>query len=396
MSSISLRASSIATRCLLVPTALAVSVLMSGPVWSSENATATAVRPMITAGAGHTCATDAIGALVCWGYNAYGQAPQKVAGVPRTGGIAAGYLHTCAIVRGALKCWGNNYSGALGIGTNSGSYAQPMQVLGLTSGITAVAADYLRGCAALGSGGARCWGYNYYGQVGNGNYQDQFRPVTVRRLTERVLQIALGQHHSCALLLGGSVKCWGRGLSGELGNGTNSDSLWPVQVTGLTRGVKQITASHQGSMCALLKDGSVKCWGSNSFGQLGTGTLQYSYVPKSVIGLAEPVTALAMGANHTCAALLNGGAMCWGINRDGELGNGKWVNSTVPVRVSNLTETVVAIAAGDYNSHTCVLTNTGAAKCWGHNEQGQLGDGTTQTRNVPITVKNFVGPASPR
>ncbi|MGA9350442.1 MAG: hypothetical protein WBW48_16795, partial [Anaerolineae bacterium] len=188
--------------------------------------------------------------------------------------------------------------------------------------------------------------------------------------------IAAGYRHTCALTAGG-VKCWGYNGYGQLGDGTWTWRNTPVDVSGLTSGVTTIAAGSYHT-CALTAGGGAKCWGHNNNGQLGDGTTTNRNTPVDVSGLTSGVDAIAAGSYHTCA-LTAGGVKCWGLNDYGQLGDGTTTNRNTPVDVSGLTSGVAAIAAGYY--HTCALT-AGGVKCWGRNNNGQLGDGTTTDRNT--------------
>ncbi|MFA5392801.1 MAG: Ig-like domain repeat protein, partial [Candidatus Paceibacterota bacterium] len=180
-------------------------------------------------------------------------------------------------------------------------------------------------------------------------------------------------------------KCWGQNTSGQLGDGTIILKTTPVLVSGLSNAVA-ITAGEYFS-CALISDGTAKCWGINIYGQLGDGTTTTSYLPVSVSGLAGAV-ALTVGQYHTCALLSDGTAKCWGRNNNGQLGNGNTGDSPAPVSVSGLAG-AVALTAGQY--HTCALLSDGTAKCWGYNANGRLGDGTTSNRTTPVFVSGLAG-----
>ena len=230
----------------------------------------------------------------------------------------------------------------------------------MTSGVSAISAGFYHACILTSVGGVKCWGGNWTGQLGNGTYTDSNVPVDVSGLTNGVSAISAGANHTCALTSAGGVKCWGSNEYGKLGNGTNTDSNVPVDVSGLTNGASAISAGMSHT-CALTSVSGVKCWGYNGFGELGNGMNTSSNVPVDVSGLTSGV--IAISANlHTCALTSVGGVKCWGYNGVGELGNGTNTDSNVPVNVSGLTSGVSAISAGYY--HTCALTSTGGAKCW--------------------------------
>jgi alpha-tubulin suppressor-like RCC1 family protein len=182
--------------------------------------------------------------------------------------------------------------------------------------------------------------------------------------------IATMQGHSCALLNTGAVKCWGSNSDGQLGDGTTTNRTTPVTVTGLSSGVSAISVGANHS-CAVLITGAVKCWGNNQFGKLGDGTKTSSSTPVAVSGLSSGVSAIAAGANHTCALLRTGGVKCWGDA--GKTGDGSGLERVTPVDVSGMSSGVSVISAGFY--HTCALLKSGAVKCWGSADRGATGDG---------------------
>jgi len=299
--------------------------------------------------------------------------------IPVIGRIAAGYVHTCALTSsGGVKCWGSNSSGELGDGTNA-DRSVPVDVSGLASGVSAIAAGGFHACALTDPGGVKCWGDNLYGQLGDGTNADRSVPVDVVGLTSGVTAIAVGWGHTCALTSAGGVKCWGNNHFGWLGDGTTTDRSVPVDVSGLASGVSAISAGTLHT-CAVTTGGVVKCWG---YGQSDNPTLFTTYVPAEVPGLASGVTAIGAGLERTCVLTNDGGVTCWGPNHPPPSGEGPLAARMVSVDVSGLAGGVTAIEVGDDN--TCALTNRGGVACWGGNGYGQLGNLSTQS-SVPVAI----------
>ena len=352
----------------------------------------------IAAGSYHTCALTNTGGVLCWGNNWYGQlgdgtttnryAPVAVNGL--SSGVVAiaagGFFHTCALTNtGGVLCWGNNWYGQLGDGTTTNRYA-PAAVSGLSSGVTAIAADGDHTCALTNTGGVLCWGNNWYGQLGDGTTTWPYSPVAVSGLSSGITAIVVGGDHTCALTNTRGVLCWGNNYYGQLGDGTTTNRYTPVAVSGLSSGVAAIAAGGDHT-CALMNTGGVLCWGDNYYGQRGDGTTTNRYTPVAVSGLSSGVVTIATGSDHTCALTNTGGVLCWGNNYYGQLGDGTTTNRYTPVAVSGLSGGVVTIATG--SDHTCALMNTGGVLCWGENNDGRLGDGTTTTRYTPAAVSGL-------
>jgi alpha-tubulin suppressor-like RCC1 family protein len=260
----------------------------------------------------------------------------------------------------------------------------PPPAFGLDVAAVLVAAGPGHTCVTTTAGGVKCWGKNDHGQLGDGTTADSNKPVDVTGLTDGVKAVAAGGSHTCVLTNSGSVKCWGANDRGQLGNGTTADSGLPAEVQGLSESVSAIAAGMSHT-CAVTFGGVGFCWGANESGQLGDGTTADSLIPVRVDGQEDVWKGVAAGRAHTCALTTPNGVKCWGANESGQLGDGKGVNSrALPVNVIGLGRGASAIAAG--GDHTCALMATGGVKCWGDNRYGQLGDGTHANRYVPVDL----------
>lgn len=223
----------------------------------------------------------------------------------------------------------------------------------------------------VSSGSAYCWGENSSGHLGDGTSDERLVPTLVSGFEGNVTKIAAGDRPyattlTCAIE-SGAAKCWGSNQYGQLGTGGSSSSGVPVQVSGLTVDVTDIAAGNLHG-CAVVS-GAAKCWGYGGHGRIGNGTVSSSFTPAQVTGLTANVTAVAAGSQHSCA-LANGAAYCWGSNQYGQLGDGTTTDRNVPVQVSGLSVGVTQLVAGTF--HTCAVVD-GAVKCWGLNNYGQLG-----------------------
>ena len=250
---------------------------------------------------------------------------------------------------------------------------------------------------------ARAWGYNQYGQLGDGTYTHRNTPVGVSNL-KGIQALAAGEVHSLALMEDGTVWAWGANTSGQLGNEADGHgwSNTPMQVSNLS-GVKALAAGSEHSL-VLKEDGTVWAWGNNSYGQLGNAAAGYgSSTPVQVSNLSG-VKAIAASDEHNLALKEDGTVWAWGKNNYGQLGDGTTTNRTTPVQVRNAPLTkkrskvsgtlnnlsgVTAIAAG--GTHSLALMEDGTVRAWGYNERGQLGNGTTTSSKTPVTVRNLSG-----
>ena len=292
---------------------------------------------------------------------------------------------------GTVKSWGGNSFGQLGNGEVGGSNSTPATVKGLDS-VVAIASGEEFSLALLADGTVKAWGKNISGQLGNGVSGENAGsaiPVTVTGLTQ-VTAIAAGRTHAMALLADGTVKAWGNNEYGELGIGTlggNSISPVPVTVTGF--GQRRVTAISTNDLhnLALMDDGTVMAWGYDWWGQLGRGGSGYRSIatPGMVTGLHQ-VKEIAAGGSFSLARLSDGTLKAWGANWNGELGNGNFAFAYTPTTVTGL-GSVVAIKAG--GSHSMALLADGTLKSWGWNENGQFGIDVAGGDNysaIPLTI----------
>jgi alpha-tubulin suppressor-like RCC1 family protein len=363
----------------------------------------------MSTGTRHSCAALGSGAVRCWGANYFGELANPTvlfisgSAVPAlnpngspVGGmatVAAGGDHTCAVTNsGAVQCWGSNIAGQVG----NGAIGQlPSAVIGLSGSVAAITTGDSHTCARTPAGTIKCWGYNFYGQLGNNDNTGahQQTPVSVLDASSRVVtglsDVAAGADHTCAVTPGGGVQCWGDNSNGQLGNNDNSGAnrLTPVAVVDAGNvpiaGIAAVTAGAFHS-CALTSAGRILCWGDNSNGQLGNNdnTLVNKYTAVSVVDATNTAvtgaTALASGGYFTCGLFTGGAVKCWGDNSKAQLGMGtSGGQSLIPVAATNLGSGVASIAAGVF--HACAVTAAGAAKCWGYNADGELGDNSTAT-----------------
>ncbi|HET9619751.1 MAG TPA: hypothetical protein VFP84_00195 [Kofleriaceae bacterium] len=350
---------------------------------------------LASAGAGFLCVQSSDG-LRCGGYDGFGQlgdghrttssVPLAVDGLTGLTAVTAGASFSCA-VRGdqSVACWGENDSGQLGDGTLT-PRARPVPVVGL-HGVVKLVSAHRHSCALLGDATVACWGGNSDGQLGDGSFVDRplARPVlaTDKPATPlaNVIDIAVGAYHSCAVLQGGAVKCWGNNFQGQLGSGTpgSNDQALPTDLAapGAPAGVTKIAAGVEHT-CVIADAGKIWCWGANQLGQLGidrpndaqmiprqTVTPQKSLLPA---GLAfDQVSAFT---DFTCAHATSNDVWCWGYNNDGELGlDGTSFFEAVPKQSSGLVASQVT--AGEI--HGCAITAERAAVCWGGDYLGQVG-----------------------
>jgi len=345
--------------------------------------------------------------------------------------LVLGAQHGCALLEsGAIKCWGANDHGQLGLGDteNRGDDADelaenlPVVALGDTRTAASVVLGDAHGCALFTDQTVKCWGSNARGQLGLGDTNDRgagpdemgdHLPVVDLGAGQLVVALALGANHSCALLDSGTIKCWGANTYGQLGLGDTNDrgdvdaemgdnlpvvDLGSVPISQASdRPLLAVAVAAGGNhTCALLEDGQVKCWGQNEAGQLGVGDIldrgggpstTGDNLPVVDLGAGRVARSLALGGDHTCAVLDQGSVKCWGANESGQLGQGdrEDLGDDLEELGANLNpvqlgpgRTAISVTAG--LTHTCASLDGGLLKCWGASDQGQLGQGDVETR----------------
>lgn len=418
-----------------------------GPIWGFRTTHAPEeeyLRGMtaVTAGNGHSVALREDGTVWTWGANEFGQlgdgsldtspvavqvksrevqdiegmnyviyeSGEHLEGIIQ---VAAGEFHSVALKKdGTVWTWGCNWYGQLGDGTTeSRNIAVQVKGLGGTgylNGVIAVAAGGHHTIALKDDGTVWAWGYNDYGQLGNGSTAQSSTPVQVKRIADEdvyftgVVKIVAGYDHSVSLRDDGTVWTWGRNHYGQLGDGNGGEEQYsdiPVQVRGpvigsYLSGVIDIAAGWVHSV-ALRNDGSVWSWGRNLYGQLGIGTNTDSNTPVQVVdslgtGMLEGVIYIVAGYQHTISLEDTGTIWTWGKNEYGQLGDGSDANSTTPVRVldsdGEKSLSGVTKISGGWD-HTVALKHDGTVWTWGRNSTGQLGNGEISqhvNRNLPV------------
>jgi alpha-tubulin suppressor-like RCC1 family protein len=350
----------------------------------------------VSAGSFHVCARLETGAVKCWGYNSSGQlgngssintsSPVAVQGIESAVKVSSGLYHSCAVLSsGVIQCWGKNSYGQLGNGLDENSNI-PVSVNDINNAIS-VGGGFASSCALLASGNLKCWGDNGLGSLGNGTTESSSTPVNVVGLSS-IQSLSVGDHHSCALSDTGNTRCWGDDSSGQRGDGINTKYIatpFTISEVGL---VENVDVGYQ-SVCANTKTGIVECWGDNSSGQLGISDLENRIYPTTVDGVTD-VTDIASGGNisesHSCAITSEGAVVCWGNNDYGQLGNGTTESSSIPLPVNDIYD---AIDVSVSSRLSCALLAGGNIQCWGSNYNGRLGNGESTDSNIPVTVSGI-------
>jgi alpha-tubulin suppressor-like RCC1 family protein len=400
----------------------------SGSSSGSSGSSGSTPTTALSVGVDHSCATRASdGATYCWGDNAYGQvgdntqttrlAPVSVS-PEHFAQLAAGGTHSCGLTKdGRVRCWGLDVYGTVGTGTTSTVHCvenepcvqTPTAVIGL-AGAVQIAAGTEHTCALTSDGGVWCWGDNRLAEVlgtPTDNYTAKPTPTRVAPLAA-ASAVAAGGNWSCAVLRDTTVSCWG---NDPWNQDPKSAPTLPITVGGVARvaGLDHVTevALSNSFACARIDDGTARCWGSNTSGQLGDGTTTTSAVPVAVAGVSG-VKHVVVGASHACALLDDGSITCWGDNALGELGDGtKTGTDCIPPvalppsggggtpppagsptcrphaqAVKGLAN-VEALALG--GNASCARLADQSIACWGTSQRG-LGDGTSEAHLSPVPI----------
>ncbi len=380
----------------------------------------------VVSGFHHSCVLKSDKTVACWGHNQRGQvgsnsdnatipdadrfsaSPVAVPGLIDVASVTSGDTHTCALkIDGTVWCWGEGADGELGKdpltlgGSDEARYRPAAQQVSGLPAIVAISAGSFHTCALSAANEVWCWGLNSSFQLGTADHtlhRDNvplpdppggtttnyyvYTPTKVAGLSN-VIALDAGYDSTCAVLADGTARCWGGNASYQLGNGSQANSAAPVAVAGLERATSiSVGFAHA---CARQTSGTVRCWGSNDHGQLGNGGVPDASIT-GVTGLTD-ATSVVAGYYTTCAVRTGGAAVCWGWNGDGQLGDGTTTDHSLPTAVSGLTD-ALAVAPG--YGHSCAVRKDLSVACWGDNSFGALGDGHRPTNRLTPEVVNGV------
>ena len=400
-----------------------------GPPLTGESFSA-GTNQVVATGQYHTCTILENSSIYCWGLNNHGQLGDGTCSNPWMGGgcpspgsdswspkqihlpdglnatsIAAGQEHTCAIAdNGSVYCWGRGIDGQIGIGSGAGEYGQlsPRLVsLPQDRSAMAISLGVTTSCAILDDGSLYCWGYGLHGQMGDGNDLNRYTPNAVSLPAGRTAtSVDVGGSSVCAILDDGSMYCWGWNSHGQVGNACSpvnqcSSTNTPTRVSFPIgwQGIAISTGEYVS--CAVIDDGSLYCWGSNTNGQLadeiGTGYGGNATSTPKAVTLPVGRTAVDVqigGYGTVCAILDDGSLFCWGRNAAGTIGDGSTLDRTTPTRtLIPIPRTVSSVSVGHF--HTCGVMDDHSLYCWGSGssaQYGALGLGTNASHLTPQLV----------
>ncbi|MBU6289793.1 MAG: hypothetical protein KGS10_16665, partial [Chloroflexi bacterium] len=370
----------------------------------------------LAAGGSYTCGLTSEGTAYCWGWSGYGAlgngttnyyklTPYPVATTLKFMSLTAGAEHACGIGKdSATYCWGNAYHGQVGDGT-VGYRLAPTLVMGQTpptptptvpSAFSSVAAGGSHACGLSASGVAWCWGAGASGQIGDGTTTSRATPVAVWNFPA-FRTLALGGLHTCGIAIASGTYCWGDNSAGQLGNGASGQGMKHLNQSSPVTVVSDVSfislVAGWVHTCGLTAQGEAYCWGDRYSGQVGDGPVSgYERTRTSPVKVSGGLkfTSITAGGNHTCGLTASGSAYCWGWNSSGQVGDGTATNQYAPVAVSG---SIIFRLIAAHGYHTCGIATSGLTYCWGRNDSGQLGDGSQVNRQTPtkvVTASTFV------
>jgi alpha-tubulin suppressor-like RCC1 family protein len=375
-----------------VKRSLTKGILLTALVLSMTGASASAATPSVRVALDYACALADTGTVSCWGRNYRGQlgngtftdsaTPVPVSNVSNVAQLDIGMYGACAlIVDGTVKCWGSNAYGQLGTGGGSSVNAQAVTVAGIADA-TKISVGEATICAIVAGGTVKCWGYGSSGQLGIAvPPSSTATPVSVG-LGGPATDIAVADFHACAVV-GAGLKCWGDNSSKEIANPGMPIFHTPVAVAGLASGVA-LAAPGIDHTCVIMLTGAIKCWGANGQGQDGTGLYGGTVSPQDSL-ITSGATSIGYGDNHLCA-LVGDSAKCWGAGYYGQLGTGTLTGSAIPITPAFLASGVTSIDAGGDNA--CAIVSK-VVKCWGPTGGGALGNGSSVHHNTAVDVSGL-------
>ena len=309
-------------------------------------------------------------------------------GLPVVTKLSLGFKHTCALMStGKIKCWGADFGGQLGDDNTIADQTAPVEVAGISTA-TDVAAGQDRTCAVLSDGTAKCWGQ----YLAPGDTTSHGTPQTVADISDAA-SVSIGSNGQtvCFARTNKGIKCLGENSAGQFGNGLTADSTTLMSVANFPAAYKgDAIAIGRNHGCAL-DEGDVRCWGNNSYKQIGTDSTNTNYTVATQISGISSATAIWSGDNHSCATFADKSLKCWGANNKGQLATGSIVST-----VSNLSadpETTLLTGVEDVglgSAFGCAVLTGGAVKCWGEAHKGQLGNNNdSSTQATPVSVSGL-------
>ena len=365
---------------------------------------------LVANGIDHTCGVDTDNIVWCWGrnYDDHNKSGQLGIGLNRTFSVNTPILiknkfsipwktvstvddTTCGIdINHQLYCWGDNYYGQLDNydGILKNSYGFPLTSDSIYN-VKKICVGFANICGIDENSELLCWGANNFGQLGNYTTDNSYYPVLITNgQNSRWESVGLGGYHTCGVDKDDDLWCWGGNDHGQLGDGTTVHSSYPLFITNSQNISWKSISLGVYHTCGIDKSDRLWCWGGNDYGQLGDGSNADSNYPVLITnGQNNTWKSISLGAYYTCGIDENGKLWCWGSNNNGQLGDGTTINSSYPLLITNSQNSKwESISVGYY--HTCGIDENGKLWCWGKNNGGQLGNGTIVNSNYPLLIAN--------